>query len=276
MKLEGKTAIVTAAGRGIGRAIALCLAEEGADVVVNSFREETTANVAGEVRKLGRNSLGVPGDITYPDLIEHLVKKTVETFGKVDILVNNVGGGSNARKEVEGFLGDVQVEWDDMYRQNLRATVLMCEAVAPYFIQQKSGKIVNISSGAGRRSSPTASASYGSMKAAVITFSQYLADKLGPHNINVNCICPGLVYTDAWKGKSKGYVESIPEYRGIDPREWFVDFLAGKYPRLALNTPLKREQTEDDMGHAVVFLVSEDARNITGQALNVDGGRVKN
>ena len=262
MKLEGKTAIVTAAGRGIGRVIALCMAEEGADVVVNSFREETTANVADEVRKLGRNSLGVPGDITNPDLIEHLV--------------NNIGGGSKARKEVEGFLGDVQAEWDAMYRQNLRSTVLMCEALALYFIQQKSGKIVNISSGAGRCSSPTASASYGSMKAAVITFSQYLADKLGPYNINVNCICPGLVYTDVWKEKSKGYVESIPEYRGIDPREWFVGFLAGKYPRLALNTPLRREQTEVDMGHAVVFLVSEDARNITGQALNVDGGRVKN
>ena len=276
MKLEGKTAIVTAAGRGIGRAIALCLAEEGADVVVNSFREESTANVADEVMKLGRKSLGVPGDITNPDLIDHLVKKTIKTFGKVDILVNNVGGGSKTRKEVDGFLGDVQDEWDAMYRQNLRSTVLMCEAVAPYFIRQKSGKIVNIASGAGRRSSPTASASYGSMKAAVITFSQYLADKLGPYNINVNCICPGLVYTDVWKEKAKGYVESIPEYKGIDSREWFVGFLAGKYPEMSLNTPLRREQTEEDMGHAVVFLVSEDARNITGQALNVDGGRVKN
>ncbi len=276
MKLEGKTAIVTAAGRGIGRTIALCLAEEGADVVANSFREETTVNVTNEIQKMGRNTLGVPGDITRPDLIEHLVKETVRKFGKVDILVNNVGGGSKAQKEVEGFLGDVQVEWDSMYNQNLRSTVLMCEAVAPYFIQQNSGKIVNISSGAGRQSSPTASASYGSMKAAVITFSQYLADKLGPYNINVNCICPGLVYTDIWKEKAKGYVESIPEYKGIDPREWFVGFLAGKYPGLALNTPLKREQTEEDMGHAVVFLVSEDARNITGQALNIDGGRVKN
>ena len=276
MKLDGKTAIVTAAGRGIGRAIALCLAEEGADVVVNSFREESTANVADEVMKLGRKSLGVPGDITNPDLIDHLVKETIKTFGKVDILVNNVGGGSKVRKEVEGFLGDVQVEWDGMYRQNLRSTVLMCEAVASYFIQQKSGKIVNISSGAGRRSSPTASASYGSMKSAVITFSQYLADKLGPHNINVNCMCPGLVYTDAWKAKAKGYVESIPEYAGIDPREWFVGLLAGKYPEMALNTPLRREQTEEDMANAVVFLVSEDSRNITGQALIVDGGRVKN
>lgn len=276
MKLQGKTAIVTAGGRGIGRAIALCLAKEGADVVVNSFREESSAEVADEIRKLGRKSLEIPGDITSPDLISSLVKQAIKTFGKIDILVNNVGGGIKVRKEIDGFLGDVQVEWDSMYQQNLRSTVLMCEAVAPYYIQQKSGKIVNISSGAGRQSSPTASASYGSMKAAVITFSQYLADKLGPHNINVNCICPGLVYTDIWKEKAKGYVENIPEYQGIDSRQWFVDFLAGKYPELSLNTPLRREQTEEDMGHAVAFLVSEEARNITGQALNIDGGRVKN
>jgi NAD(P)-dependent dehydrogenase (short-subunit alcohol dehydrogenase family) len=276
MKLNGKTAIVTAAGRGIGRAIALCLAEEGADVVVNSYREETTARVVGEVKEWGRNSLGVAGDITDPGMIERIVKETIAVFGKIDILVNNVGGGSKSPPKVEGFLGDIQAEWDAMYRQNLRSTVLMCSAVASYFIQQKSGKIVNISSGAGRHTSPTASASYGSMKAAVIIFSQYLADKLGPYNINVNCICPGLVYTDIWEEKAKGYVESMPEYAGVDPRKWFVDLLAGKYPEMGLNTPLRREQTADDMGRAVVFLVSEDAKNISGQALNIDGGRVKN
>ena len=204
MKLEGKTAIVTAAGRGIGRATALCLAEEGADIVVNSYREETTARVVAEVKALGRNSLGVAGDVTEYGMVERIVNETIKTFGKIDILVNNVGGGSKSLQKGEGFLGDVQAEWDAMYRQNLRTTVLMCWAVAPYFIQQKSGKIVNVSSGAGRHTSPTATASYGSMKAAVIMFSQYLADKLGPHNINVNCICPGLVYTDAWKGKAEG------------------------------------------------------------------------
>jgi len=276
MKLEGKTAIVTAAGRGIGRAIALCLAKEGADIVVNSFREETTTGVAGEVKALGRNSLAVVGDVTECSVVESIVKESLRTFGKIDILVNNVGGGGRSPQKVEGFLGDVQAEWDIMYRQNLRTTVLMCWAVAPYFIQQKSGKIVNISSGAGRHTSPTATASYGSMKAGVITFSQYLADTLGPHNINVNCICPGLVFTDAWKGKAEGYVKNIPEYNGIDPRKWFVDLLAGNHPEMALNTPLRREQTAEDMGQAVVFLVSEDAKNISGQALNIDGGRVKN
>jgi NAD(P)-dependent dehydrogenase (short-subunit alcohol dehydrogenase family) len=229
MKLEGKTAIVTAAGRGIGRAIALCLAKEGVDIVVNSYQEETTARVAGEVKALGRNSVGVAGDVTDCGVVERIVKETIKTFGKVDILVNNVGGGGRSPQKIEGFLGDIQAEWDIMYRQNLRTTVLMCWAVAPYFIKQKSGKIVNISSGAGRHTSPTAVASYGSMKAGVITFSQYLADTLGPNNINVNCICPGLVYTDAWKKKAEGYVKSIPEYAGIDPRKWFVDLLDGKH-----------------------------------------------
>jgi len=276
MKLENKIALVTAAGRGIGRALALCLAEEGANVVVNSYRVETTRKVAAEIRAKGREAVEVPGDITDPMVMERMVKQAIDAFGKIDILVNNVGGGSKVSENIKGFLGEQQSEWDAMYSQNLRAPVLMCWAVAPYFMEQKSGKIVNVSSGAGRHTSPTASASYGSMKAAVITFSQYLADKLGPYNVNVNCICPGLVYTDIWAQKAKGYVENIPEYKGLDSRQWFVDFLAGKYPELSLNTPLRREQTAEDMGRAVVFLVSEDSKNITGQALNIDGGRVKN
>lgn len=279
MKLEDKVAIVTAAGRGIGRAIALCLAEEGANVVVNSFHEETTAKVAAEIEVLGRQALAIAGDITEVDMIDRVVQDTINTFGKIDILVSNVGGGPMTRRErSDSLLGKLEAEWDGMYQQNLKAPVMMCQAVAPHFIEQKSGKIVTIASVSGRSTytSKTSGVSYRAVKAGLIRYTQSLADELGPYNINVNCICPGYVYTDAWKRGATQMVETRPEYQGIDPREWFTGLNEGKYPELAPATPLRREQTAEDIGWAVVFLVSEEGKNITGQTLNVDGGRHKN
>lgn len=279
MKLEDKVAIVTAAGRGIGRAIALCLAEEGANVVVNSFHEETTAKVVAEVEALGQQALAIAGDITEVDMVNRVVQDTLKTFGKIDILVSNVGGGPMTRREhSDSLLGRLEAEWDGMYKQNLKAPVMMCQVVAPHFIEQKSGKIVTIASVAGRSTyiSKTSPVSYRAVKAGLIRYTQSLADELGPHNINVNCICPGNVYTDAWERNAKGMVETKPEYQGLDPREWFTGLNEGKYPEVAPATPLRREQTAEDIGRAVVFLVSGEGKNITGQTLNVDGGRHKN
>ncbi len=279
MKLKDKVAIVTAAGRGIGRAIALCLAEEGANVVVNSFHEDTTARVAVEVEALGRQALATAGDITEVGMVERVVQDTLKTFGKIDILVNNVGGGPLTRRESgDSLLGRLEAEWDGMYQQNLKAPVMMCQAVAPHLIEQKSGKIVSIASVAGRSTyaSKTSPVSYRAVKAGLIRYCQSLADELGPYNINVNCVCPGYVYTDTWERGAKNMVETRPEYQGLDPREWFTGLNEGKYPELAPATPLRREQTAGDIGRAVLFLVSEEGKNITGQTLNVDGGRHKN
>ena len=282
MKLEDKVAIVTAAGRGIGRAIALCLAGEGADVVVNSFHQETTVEVADEIKALGRRVLAIPSDITRTEEILQTVKDTIDTFGKIDILVNSVGAGRiTPRDPGSGPLGQVEAVWDDMYDQNLKASVLMCEAVAPHFKEQKNGKIINISSIAGQHTLPDklesniVPASYSAMKAALLSYSRQLAEKLGPYNVNVNCVCPGIVYTDAWKRNSKRMVEILPEFKGMDSREWFVGIAHGKYPDMFPVTPLRREQMVEDIGQAIVFLVSEDAKNITGQSLNVDGGMMK-
>jgi NAD(P)-dependent dehydrogenase (short-subunit alcohol dehydrogenase family) len=278
MKLEGKAAIVTAAGRGIGRSIALCLAEEGANVVVNSFQEETTAKVAAEVEALGRKSLALAGDITEAAMVERVVQETIKTLGKIDILVNNVGGGPPTRRESDdSLLGWLEAEWDGMYQQNLKAPVMMCQAVAPHLMEQKSGKIVSIASVAGRNTytSKTSPVSYRAVKAGLIRYCQSLADELGPYNINVNCVCPGYVYTDTWERGAKNMVETRPEYKGLSPREWFIGLNEGRYPELAPATPLRREQTAEDIGRAVVFLVSEEGKNITGQTLNVDGGRHK-
>jgi meso-butanediol dehydrogenase/(S,S)-butanediol dehydrogenase/diacetyl reductase len=273
MKLAGKVAIVTGAGRGIGQGIALCLAKEGADIVVNSLHEETTNKTTADVKSLGRRALAIAGDITKRKMVEKVVQDTIGTFGKIDILVNNVGGGRTPPEE-GSFLERIEVAWQGGYEQNLKSTVLMCKAIVPHFIKQKNGKIVNIASDAARHSFPhLAPQYYAAFKTGVFRFTQSMAYELGEHNINVNCICPGIIYTDGWKMLSQRMVTK-PEYMGIEPREWFVNFLAGKYPaeNLTPETPLRREQTAEDIGHAVVFLVSEDARNITGQALNVDGG----
>lgn len=282
MKLEGKVAIVTAAGRGIGRGIALALAEEGADVVVNSYREETTKAVADEIEAMTRRCLAIPSDITKPEKIMQVVEETINAFGRIDILVNNVGSGSMTPKEPgSGPSGQIMAAWDTTYEQNLRATVLMCEAVAPHFIEKGGGKIVNISSIAGRHAAYVnaleniAPPSYASMKAGLIHYTKTLANRLGPHNVNVNCVCPGIVYTDAWKRNSERMVSRIPEFKGQDPREWFLGISQGKYPDWFKSTPMRREQTVEDIAQAVVFLASEDSKNITGQSLNVDGGMIK-
>lgn len=274
MKLEDKVAVVTGAGRGIGRGIALCLAEEGADVVVNSLHEDTAKKIAAEIKALGRKSLPIVADVAKSEKVAQLVQETINTFGKIDILVNNVGSARLAEPG-PGFFDQVEAEWDANYEFNVKSTFLMCQAVVPYFIKQKSGKIINISSVAGRHHLPFVSAfpeaAYGSMKAAITRFTRSLATELGRYNINVNCVCPGLVYTPAWQKGAILVVETVPEYKGIKSRDWFVGLLEGKYPELGL-TPLGREQTVEDIGRAVVFLVSEDAKNITGQSLNVDGG----
>lgn len=283
MKLKNKVAIVTAAGRGIGRSIALCLAEEGADVVVNSYSEDTTARTTADVQALGRRALAMPCDITKPDAIAHVVQETLNTFGKIDILVNNVGAGPKTWETSDaGPLSQWIDLWDNMYEQNLKAPVLMCEAVVPHLLEQKSGKIVNISSIAGRVSLPLkfqeriVPQSYSAMKAGLINYTQTLAERLGPHSINVNCVCPGIVYTDDWENNSKRMVNNIPEFQHQNAREWFVGIAHGKYPDMFCSTPLGREQTVEDIGRAVVYFVSDDGINITGQTLNVDGGMVKN
>jgi len=278
MRLENKIAVVTAAGRGIGRSIALGLAREGADVVANSYQEETTAAVVADIEALGRKALGVAGDITEPEQISKVIEATLSAFSRIDILVNNVGGGPVTQgKPGESMLERLAFEWDGMYRQNLKAPVMMCQAVAPHMIEQKSGKIVNIASVAGRSTyaSKTSPVSYRAVKGGLIRYTQSLADELGPYNINVNAICPGYVYTPTWERGAKRMVER-PEYQNLSPEEWFDGLNQGKFPELATPTPLMREQTAEDIANAAIFLSAKEGENITGQTLNIDGGRHKN
>ena len=270
MKLEGKVAIVTGGGVGIGRGIVHCLAEEGADVAVVDINRDTARKVAGEVKASGRKSLAVEADLTDNKKVTQAVQDIINTFGKIDILVNNVGGIGKtllARTSLD-FVDQKDAEWDENYELNLKTQVLMCRAVAPYFIKQKSGKIVNIASIAGKLNRSQHMA-YSATKAGVIHFTRTLASALAEHNINVNCICPGVIYTPLWEVYGAQFTQLLPEAKGMTPREYFDKFLV---PRVLL----KRGQTVEDIGHAVAFLVSEDAKNITGQSLNVDGGMIMN
>jgi NAD(P)-dependent dehydrogenase (short-subunit alcohol dehydrogenase family) len=226
--------------------------------------------------------VAIAGDVTQPDVIMQMVDGAIDAFGKIDILVNNVGGSSDSSIDEDAHpLAKVAAAWDGTFATSLKAPVLMCEAVLPHFVEQKSGKIINMSSMAGRPGMPHVDlvpipSSYHSTKAGLIRYTQVLADQVGRHNINVNAICPGIIFTDAWREISEAMVKNHPQFKGEDAREWFVGIGQGKYVGEGLPlTPMRREQTTEDIAEAVLFLASDAAANITGQTLNIDGGMVK-
>ncbi len=268
MKLEGKVAIVTGGGQGLGQGIVHCLAEEGADIAIADIKEDAASKTADEVRVLGRRALPLIADLTDSKQVAKMVQDTLDTFGKIDILVNNVGGSTRASLERANlkFTDSKDIECDQMYQLNFKIHVMVSRAVIPHFIEQKSGKIVYISSIAGKGPS-TSHPFYGAMKAGILSLTKTLARELGEYSINVNAICPGLIYTPAnWAQFAAHHTQIIPSAKGMTPREYFLQTIS--------RVPLKREQTPEDIGRAVVFLASEDAKNITGQSLNVDGGMV--
>ena len=282
MKLENKIAFVSAAGRGIGKAIAKGLAAEGATVVVNSYSEETAAGTADDIKKGGGKAVPMPGDATDPETILALVDRIIDEFGRIDVLVNNIGAAPKEAPEISNnALGKTEGLWNAMYRQNLLPTVLMTEAVSKEMKRQTEGKIVNISSIAGINSFPPKTLSnlvhpsYGAMKAALLSYTKNCAELYGPFNINVNAVCPGIVYTDAWQGNAANLIRYSPEFQGSDPRKWFEGIFSDDHPDYFDRTPLKREQSVEDMSNAVLFLVSQDSMNVTGQTLIVDGGMFK-
>jgi len=282
MNLDGQVALVTAAGRGIGRGIAESLAEAGASLVINSYSEATVRETAALCEAKGARVEVCIGDITDRDKMIEMREQALSTFGQIDILVNNVGAGPKSAIEPDAHeLGPTQAIWDALYRQNLLPVVLMSEAVIPHMKANRRGKIVHISSIAGKVPFSDKMLeyfvhhSYGAMKAALISFTQTQSELLGPFNINVNTVCPGVVYTDSWRQNSEKAVSMIDEFKGQDPREWFEGIARGDYPHIFDRTPLRREQTVEDIGRAVVFLTSDHSINITGQSLMVDGGMVK-
>lgn len=262
MDLIDKVALVTGAGGGIGRGIATVLAEHGADVAVGDVRLDEARATADAVAAMGRRGMAVSLDVTDQDSIAAAVNEVIEGLGKIDILVNNAGvfGGPGWVGRTE-FTGD---DWDATYAVNLKGVSMVTGAVSPHMIERGSGKIVNVASVGGRKGSPI-NPPYMASKAGAISLTQSSALALAPHNINVNAICPGFVWTGMAHDIEVLAERTIPEMQGLPPRQVYDRLVAEKIP-------LGRDQSPEDIGRLAVFLASDYSRNITGQAINIDGG----
>ena len=268
-ELGGKVALVTgAAGQhGVGRAIALRLAREGADVTVTDLRDERVGNwgglsqVVGEIGELGRSGLGCVGDVTNAGDVDRVVRQTLDRFRRIDILVNNAG--SPAGPDRVQVIDLDEAVWDRVIDVNAKGTFLMCRAVARHMIARGGGgKIVNLSSSAGKRGRARFAA-YSASKFAVIGFTQSLAYELAPHRINVNAICPGLVDTERVYGIASGLK---PEGVTVEAyREVLIE-------EAASDTPLGRIAQPEDIAQAAAYLASAESDFMTGLAVNVSGG----
>ncbi len=261
MRLPDKVAVVTGGGAGIGRAIALALAREGADVLIADIRQPLAEAVAGEVQALHRKAGVQQTDVTQESQVVRMIEEGIRRFGRIDILVNNAGVTPGLGLP---FTRQTEQDWDRVFDVNVKSVFFCCKGIAPHFIERHYGKIVNIASLAGPMSSQTMP-SYSVTKMGVVTFTKIVAKDLAAHNVNVNAICPGLLWTDMWKGIGEAIRATNPAYASLSPRQMFET-------RVAEWIPLRREQTPEDIAAAAVFLVSEEARNITGQVLMVDGG----
>ncbi len=263
MRLAGKVAIVTGGGSGIGRGIVLAMAGEGADVAIPDIQVLNAEKVAGEVKALGRRAVAMKADVTSAADVKAMIDRTREALGRIDVLVNNAGAASPPGMP---FTNNTEEDWDRAFAVNTKSVFLTSKAIAPYFIERKAGRIINIASIAGPISAPTMPP-YSVAKMGVITLTRIVARELAPHGVTVNAICPGVLYTDFWQKLAAHIAATNPAFAGMTPRQVFEK-------RVADLVPMKREQTPEDIGWAAVFLASEEARNITGQALNVDGGCV--
>lgn len=244
--LEGKVALVTGASRGIGRAIALELARQGANVAVNYAGNEAKANeVVETIRSLGREAFAVQADVACAEDVERIVKTVLDQFGRLDILVNNAGiTRDNLLMRMK------EEEWDAVINTNLKGVFLCTKAATRTMMKQRYGRIINVASVVGVIGNP-GQANYVAAKAGVIGLTKTAARELASRNITVNAIAPGFITTDMTEGLSE---------------ELKADMLK--------QIPLARFGEPDDVARAVAFLASDAACYMTGQTLHVDGGMV--
>lgn len=256
MELQGQVAIVTGAGRGIGRATALELARMGADVVVAELDTDGADKTAALVKDAGRRAAVIPTDVTKRPQLAALVERTVAAFGRIDVLVNNAGIYRAA-----ATLDVTEEHWDAIMTLNARAVFFASQAVLPTMIAARRGAIVNLASMAGKIGSRT-NLPYNVSKAAVISMTKSLALAHAADGIRVNCVCPGFVETDMWHQVAREQGKLL----GQTPEEFTR--------RRAETVPLGRMERPEDVAAVIGFLASPRAGYMTGQALSVDGGLV--
>jgi len=247
MRLSGKTAIVTGARRGIGHAIALALAREGANVVVSDISQKDCQRVVDEIEELGKKGLALKCDVSSSDDVEDMVKRTVAEFGRVDILVNNAG-----ILTFKPFLELTDEDWDKTLNVNLKGQFLCARSAGRVMIKNKWGRIINIasiSSGGCGIAFPLI-AHYTASKGGVVALTEALALELTSQGINVNAICPGAIDTDMAKGVKKG----------------------GQLAQVLARIPKGRLGQPEEIASLTVFLASEESDYISGAAIVIDGG----
>lgn len=256
ISLQGKNAVVTGGGGGMGRTTSMLLAEAGANVMVADMdaaaAEKTAADIAA---KFGVKTAFCKCDVTVKSEVDAMVAAALEAFGRIDIL-NNIAGAST---KVD-FLEMPEEIYDFMMDVNAKGTFLVDQAVLRVMIPNRSGKIVNMCSQAGKYGFPT-NVAYTTSKFGVTGMTQSIAQYAAPYNINVNCVCPGIVRTNIWE-------RALDDIRrqGGDAEAYFASRLEG--------IPLKRAQTMEDIAHMFLYLSSDFADNMTGQAINITGGKV--
>ena len=256
MKLQDQVAIVTGAAKGMGQAISLRLAGEGAHLALAAREASPLDAVAAEARALGRRAVVVPTDVRDEASVRALVGAALEAFGRADILVNCAG----TTGPIETPVQELKVEdWDEVLAVNLRGTFLPTRHVAPVMIRQGRGKIVNIAGTSGLRGYKLRAA-YSSSKWAVRGFTRTVALELGPHGINVNCVAPGIVAGDRMDRLCREKARK---------RGWTFEQVYEEYVK---EMALRRVTTAEDVANAVCFLCTDESRNMTGQCLTVDGG----
>ena len=243
MELAGKVALVTGAAQGIGKAIALLLARNGADVVVSDINLDKAQETANEIQGMGRRSVAIKVNVADLKDVEQMVKAIVEQFGRIDILVNNAG---ITRDRL--VLRMTEEDWDAVLDVNLKGTFNCTKAVIRHMSKQKSGKIVSIASVSGEMGNP-GQANYAASKAGVIGFTKTIAREFAGRGINVNAIAPGYIQTPM--------TDAVPEKAKEELKRMI---------------PMERLGKPEDVAQGVLFLVSENSSYITGQVLNVNGG----
>jgi NAD(P)-dependent dehydrogenase (short-subunit alcohol dehydrogenase family) len=254
--LQNKIAVVTGAGRGIGSGIATVLAKHGANLVLTDRDVAGAEGIAAEIRKTGRKVLVLHHDVTSWESTKSVAENAIAEYGRIDILVTNAG----VSKSVP-FSELTAEEWDRVNDVNAKGVFLSCRAFVPHMVENKYGKIVNISSMVGKEAIPFF-AHYCASKFAVIGLTQSMAKELAPHNINVNAVCPGVVRTPLWDP----LLEQLSNNKKITRDQAWEEFVNG--------IPFRRPQSPEDIGEAVAFLASDRACNITASAANVSGGQM--
>jgi NAD(P)-dependent dehydrogenase (short-subunit alcohol dehydrogenase family) len=256
MELQGQVAIVTGAGRGIGRATALELAKLGADIVIAELDQNGADGTAKLVKDLGRRAAVIPTDVTKRADLAQMAERTKSQFGRIDILINNAGIYRAA-----ATLDVTEEHWDAIMTINAKAVFFASQAVLPAMIAAKRGSIVSLASMAGKIGSKT-NLPYNASKAAVVSMTKSLALAHAADGIRVNCVCPGFVETDMWQMVARDQSKLL----GMTPDE----FTRAREK----SVPLGRMEKPQDVANVIAFLCTDRAGYMTGQALSVDGGLV--